>query len=125
MTFFNFFYFESNIFVNFLLTTISYLSQDLFGLLPPSSCLSVRHYNVQSQCRDTRFPLTRKKKKDRVDDSHGGVIVYLQDSLLYKRLELRYIECIWVKVILSHSKHIPFSIFLPTFKCRCTQHNSN
>lgn len=67
------------------------------------------------RCLDNTFPLFRKtERKDKVDDGHGGVIVYLKDSLLYKLWmdhEPRNIECILVEVIPSHSKHVLFGVF--------------
>ena len=41
------------------------------------------------------------ERKDRVGDSHGGVIIYVKDSIHYRRrndLELRGIGCIWIQL---------------------------
>ena len=53
------------------------------------------------------------ERKDRVGDSHGGVIIYVKDSIHYRRrndLELRGIECIWIQLTLKH-KHVLFGLF--------------
>ena len=41
------------------------------------------------------------ERKDRTGDRHGGVMIYVKDSLFYKRrydLEPRYTECIWIEI---------------------------
>ena len=41
------------------------------------------------------------ERKDRMGDSHGGVIIYVKDSIHYRRrndLELRGIGCIWIQL---------------------------
>ena len=46
-------------------------------------------------------------------DSHGGVIIYVKDSIHYRRrndLELQGIESIWVQLTLKH-KHVLFGLF--------------
>ena len=53
------------------------------------------------------------ERKDRVGDSHGGVIIYVKDSIHYRRrndLELQGIESIWVQLTLKH-KHVLFGLF--------------
>ena len=53
------------------------------------------------------------ERKDRVGDSHGGVMIYVRDSIFYKRrrdLEPHGIECIWIECTLKH-KHILFGLF--------------
>ena len=55
----------------------------------------------------------RPERKDRVDDSHGGVMLYVKETILYKRradLEIRGIENIWIDLINNH-KRILFGIF--------------
>ena len=56
----------------------------------------------------------RPERKDRVEDSHGGVMIYVKEGLHYKRrddLEIRGIECIWIEVA-NHNKQILFALFL-------------
>ena len=55
----------------------------------------------------------RPGRKDRVDDNHGGVMLYVKETILYKRradLEIRGIENIWIELINNH-KRILFGIF--------------
>ena len=53
-------------------------------------------------------------RKDRQSDTHGGgVMIYIKDSIHYKRrpdLEPIGIECIWIEIVLRH-KHILFGLF--------------
>ncbi len=52
------------------------------------------------------------ERKDRVGDRHGGVIVYIRDSLFHKRrldLEIANIESIWIEVV-SNKKHFLFGV---------------
>ena len=53
------------------------------------------------------------ERKDRVGDSHGGVMIYVKESIYYKRrndLERRGIECIWIELTLKR-KRILFGLF--------------
>ena len=53
------------------------------------------------------------ERKDRVADNHGGVIVYIKDSIHYMRrrdLEPNGVECIWVELTLRQ-KHVLFGVF--------------
>ena len=53
------------------------------------------------------------KLKDRVADSHGGVVIYIKDHIHYVRrrdLEPIGVECVWVELRLKH-KHILFGLF--------------
>ena len=46
-------------------------------------------------------------RKDRHYDYHGGVIVYVKESLYYKRrsdLESGNLECIWIEIILRNKR---------------------
>ena len=55
----------------------------------------------------------KPERKDRVGDSHGGVILYIKDTLHYTRrrdLEPNGIECLWIELVLKH-KHIIFGLF--------------
>ena len=55
----------------------------------------------------------KPERKDRVGDRHGGVIIYVKESLFYRRrkdLEIRGIETIWIEIITKH-KHILFGSF--------------
>ena len=48
------------------------------------------------------------ERKDRQGDSHGGVMLYIKDSIHYKRrhdLEPFGLECIWIEMVLRH-KHV-------------------
>ncbi|XP_053378589.1 uncharacterized protein LOC128548180 [Mercenaria mercenaria] len=54
------------------------------------------------------------ERRDRVGDTHGGVILYIKDSLQYRRrldLELNRLECIWVEITLYSNRHILFGVF--------------
>ena len=56
---------------------------------------------------------SQPERKDRVGDRHGGVIIYVKDSLFYRRrddLELREIENIWIEITIKH-KRILFGLF--------------
>ena len=53
------------------------------------------------------------ERKDRQGDSHGGIMIYVKDTIYYKRrldLEPRGIECIWIELVLKH-KHVLFGLF--------------
>ena len=53
------------------------------------------------------------ERKDRQRDCHGGVMIYVKDSLIYKRrfdLESLHIECIWIEMQLNHSRLL-FGLF--------------
>ena len=55
----------------------------------------------------------RPKRKDRVDDSHGGVILYIKKGMHYKRrndLEIRGIKSICVELANKH-QCILFGLF--------------
>ena len=55
----------------------------------------------------------KPERKDRVGDSHVGVILYIKEGIHYKRredLEIRGIESIWIEVANKH-KHILFGVF--------------
>ena len=63
---------------------------------------------------DLSFQFYHKpERKDRVGDSHGGVILYVKDTLHYTKrrdLEPNGIECLWIELVLKH-KHILFYLF--------------
>ena len=47
------------------------------------------------------------ERKDRVGNSHGGVIIYVKEGLHYRRrqdLEPRGIECIWIELSNNHKR---------------------
>ena len=51
--------------------------------------------------------------KDRFSDNHGGVIIYVKDTLFYRRrndLEPIGIECLRIEIIIKHKK-ILFGLF--------------
>ena len=53
------------------------------------------------------------ERKDRVGDSHGGVIIYVKEGLHYRRrqdLEPRGIECIWIELSNNHKRTL-FGLF--------------
>lgn len=53
------------------------------------------------------------ERKDRQTDRYGGVILYVKESLHYRRrcdLEPKDTECIWVEIISKH-KHVLFGVF--------------
>ena len=59
---------------------------------------------------------SQPERKDRVDDRHGGVIIYVKDSLFYRRrddLELRGIENIWIKITIKHKRILLGLIYRP------------
>ncbi|XP_053390866.1 proprotein convertase subtilisin/kexin type 6-like [Mercenaria mercenaria] len=111
-------------------SSTSTISQSLSDLMSGTCCLSVLHNNVQSLFNkvdvleaefssfdvlsfsetwlsssdlsdDIRFRgFHAPERKDRKGDSHGGVIVYVKNSLHYIRrpdLEPTDLECIWVE----------------------------
>jgi hypothetical protein len=125
------------------LSTTSSMSLDLASLMSSGSCLSVLQYNVQSllskiEILTTEFSIFdvlafsetwlnpsvsnsdifipcfhAPERNDRVDDSHGGVSLYIKNSLFYKRrmdFEPRKVENVWVEIILSQSKRILLGI---------------
>ncbi|MEW8546337.1 MAG: endonuclease/exonuclease/phosphatase family protein [Candidatus Thiodiazotropha sp.] len=63
---------------------------------------------------DLHIPLYNyPERKDRDRDPHGGVVIYVKESLNYKRrhdLELPGLECIWLELILQH-KRLLFGLF--------------
>ena len=53
------------------------------------------------------------ERKDRLRDRHGGVMIYVKDTLFYIRrydLEPLNTECIWIEIHLNHT-HILFGLF--------------
>ena len=53
------------------------------------------------------------ERKDRVGDSHGGVILYVKDTLHFTRrhdLEPVGVECLWIELNLKHKKLL-FGLF--------------
>ena len=53
------------------------------------------------------------EREDRVDDRHGGVILYVKEAIHYYRrqdLEPRGTECIWIELVNKH-KHVLFGVF--------------
>ena len=53
------------------------------------------------------------ERKDRLRDRHGGVMIYVKDTLFYKRrydLEPLNTECIWIEIHLNHTR-ILFGLF--------------
>ena len=55
----------------------------------------------------------KPERKDRVGDPHGGVMLYVKETIFYKRredLEIRGLENIWIELANNH-KRILFGIF--------------
>ena len=53
------------------------------------------------------------ERKDRVEDTVGGVIIYVKEGLYYRRrqdLEPRGIECIWIELSNKHKRTL-FGLF--------------
>ena len=53
------------------------------------------------------------ERKDRQTDRHGGVVLYVKQSINYRRrydLESRNIECIWIDITNKH-KHVLFGVY--------------
>ena len=53
------------------------------------------------------------ERKDRARDHHGGVMIYVKETIFYcsrRDLEPVGIECIWIELTLKH-KHILFGLF--------------
>lgn len=53
------------------------------------------------------------ERKDRVGDSHGGVMLYVKETIHYTRrndLEVNGVECLWIELTLKN-KHILLGLF--------------
>ena len=125
-----------------LSSTTASLSSSILNSLTTGHNLSFVHYNVQSilnkldilQAELSSFDIlaftetwlsqqidtddlvlatySRPERKDR-DDNHGGVILYVKETLRFKRradLEIRGIECIWIELLNNHQR-ILFGLF--------------
>ena len=70
------------------------------------------HANILD--KDLKIPsYNNPERKDRRKDPHGGVLIYIKDTIPYKRhldLEPAGIECIWIEIILRN-KRILFGVF--------------
>ena len=119
------------------------MSSSLLSSLNLSSHLSFVHYNVQSivpkldllstelfdfdilsfsetwlnpsvSLNDLHIQSFNKpERKDRVGDSHGGVLVYVKDNIHYRRrhdLEILGLENIWIELSFKH-KRVLFGLF--------------
>ena len=117
---------------------------DLYNFLSYPNHLSTLHYNVQSirnkvdilhtefsqfdvisfseTWLNRDFPSTNlqfpsfhcPERKDRENESYGGVIVYVKNNLSYVRrhdLEINGLECVWVHIKLCNNKHILHGVF--------------
>ena len=54
-----------------------------------------------------------RERKDRISDNHGGVFIYVKDTLFYRRrndLGPLGIECLRIEIIIKHKK-ILFGLF--------------
>ena len=55
----------------------------------------------------------KPERKDRVGDPHGGVMLYVKETIFYKRredLEIRGLENIWIELANNHKRNL-FGIF--------------
>ena len=117
---------------------------DMYNFLNLPHNLSVVHYNVQSLLNkvDTLFAelncfdvisfsetwlnpcvdisevaferFHKPERKDRSSDKHGGVIVYVRETLSYIRrhdLEINGLESIWIELRLPQRKNVLFGVF--------------
>ena len=117
---------------------------DLYNFLNYPNHLSTVHYNVQSirnkvdilytefsqfdvisfsetwlnrdfLSTNLHFPSFHcPERKDRENESYGGVIVYVKNNLLYVRkhdLEINGLECVLVHIKLCNNKHILYGVF--------------
>lgn len=124
-------------------SSASSMSATLFDHLSLNNNLSFVHYNVQSILSKldilhtelfdfdilaftetwlnptvdsdelSLLSYNKPERKDRVGDSHGGVMLYVKETLYYKRrhdLEIRDIESIWIELV-NHHKHILFGLY--------------
>lgn len=70
------------------------------------------HPNIQTS--DLHIPNFKPpERKDRTRDRHGGVMIYIRDSVYHKRrhdLEPRDTECLWIEIQLKHTR-ILFGLF--------------
>ncbi|MCG8075584.1 MAG: endonuclease/exonuclease/phosphatase family protein [Candidatus Thiodiazotropha taylori] len=60
----------------------------------------------------------KPERKDRTDDPHGGVMIYVKDAIHYKRrydLEIGFTENIWIELTINRRK-ILFGLFFTTTK---------
>ena len=119
------------------------MSNSLLGSLSLNHNLSFIHYNVQSDFAKldilhaelidfdilaftetwlnpsidsedlSLISFNKPERKDRIGDSHGGVMLYVKTGIHYKRradLEISDTESIWIELINNH-KHILFGLF--------------
>lgn len=119
------------------------ISSRVFSAINLSKHLSFVHYNVQSisskldilgselfdfdilafsetwlnSSIDTEDLLIQSyrspERKDRIGDSHGGVMIYVKENIHYRRrqdLEILGVECIWIELGNKH-KHVLFGLF--------------
>ena len=119
------------------------MSTDIFSSLNFEHNLSLVHYNVQSffpkldilhtelfhfdilaftetwltpsiDLDEFLLPsFNAPERKDRVEDNHGGVMLYVKEGIHYKRrgdLEIRTIESSWIEIANNH-KRILFGLF--------------
>ena len=71
------------------------------------------HCNTNTS--DLLFPSYHEPiRKDRPFDNHGGVILYIKDTIGFRRildLEVNRLESIWVELKLCNNKPILFGLF--------------
>ena len=108
-------------------SSASFCTNDLCNFLSLPNHLSIVHYNVQSiankvdllisefsyfdvlsftdsnyESNDLLFPTFHPpERKDRIGGRYGGVILYVKDTIVYKRrldLESNRLECLWIEI---------------------------
>ena len=125
-------------------SSASFCTIDLYNFLSLPNHLSIVHYNVQSiankvdllisefsyfdvlsftetwlhsnhESNDLLFPTFHPpERKDRIGDRYGGVIIYVKDTIVYKRrldLEPNRLECLWIEIKLSNSRKVLYGVF--------------
>ena len=121
----------------------STMSSTIFNSLNTSHNLSFVHYNVQSILSKLEIlhaelidfdvlafsetwlnastetddllleSYSTPVRKDRIGDSHGGLILYIKNGIYFKRrddLEIRGIESLWIEIS-NNRKHVLFGLF--------------
>ena len=129
----------------------STMSSTIFNSLNTSHNLSFVHYNVQSilskletlHTELTEFDMlafsetwlnasteandlllesySTPIRKDRLGDSHGGLLLYIKNGIYFKRrddLEIRGIESLWIEIS-NKIKHVLFGIFYRPSNSNC------
>ena len=89
-------------------------------MLPVTSIFSFSHSGFKRlysnyESNDLLFPTFHPpERKDRIGDKYGGVILYVKDTIVYKRrldLEPNRLECLWIEIKLSNSRKVLYGVF--------------